>query len=187
MGVLIKFVGQKVKLELKNESLSLVVTTERLVTAISATSIAEDLNVTTSGITIDSKYTETFTIANNYRDITQSSSTTLGVTSVTTYTPYERQLINEVCEGQVLNSNYTETSTPGGEVVQRVGIFTVEAVNVPKTTAAGAFNTFRIKSEDSGTVGTSWVDISTGVSVFSEFEETNDPTTASTLELIEIN
>jgi hypothetical protein len=180
-------VGQKIKLELKSESSPLVITTERLITAFDSTSIEEDFKVTTSGITTESKLIENFTIANNYRDITKSTITTLGITSVTTNTPYERVFADEVCEGQTLSSTFTETTTPGNETLQRSVNYIIEAVNVSKTTAAGTFNTFRVKTEESDTVGTSWIDIATGVQVFGEFEDINNPATAGTLELVEFN
>jgi hypothetical protein len=177
-------VGQKVTLELKNDSSTVVISAEREITTVNDTSITEEINSTVAGITTDSIYTETFTIANNYRDITRSTNTTFGITTVLDYTPYQRIYIDEVCEGQTFNSTYT-TSSPGGDI-QHSEIYVIEAVNVSKTTAAGTFNTFRTFTEENEAKGTAWIDTATGITVFLEFEGISSPSSSGTRELIEI-
>jgi len=51
----------------------------------------------------------------------------------------------------------------GGQT--RSHIYTIEAVNVPKTTAAGTFNTLRVR-RDIGSVDIIWIDIDKGIEVF---------------------
>jgi len=114
-----------------------------------------------------SQTTETFTIANNFINITKSE-TTLPLT--TTYSPSRRAPINEVCEGQIYTQNYTETRVSLGETItEQVNVKnTVEAVNVQKSAPAGTFNTFRVKSEGAGIDLTTWVDTASSAIVIME-------------------
>ena len=190
--------------------------TEVTVTAVSDTSITqriENLPLTSSittpslpsgsadllpSATSTSIETETFTIANNYRDITKSTSTTTSIFSFggietetedeteTTYDPYFRRPVDRVCEGQVWDSTYTIIEE--GEDPEQVSLnFTIEAVNVSRTTPAGTFNTFRVLGESGESTGTVWIDIATGVEVFRQSQPVDDSSISVTWELIEIN
>lgn len=118
-----------------------------------------------------SQTTETFTIANNFINITKSvtTSASLGVIT-TTYSPPRRAPINEVCEGQVFTQNYTQTQVSlGGTDIENVSVKnTIEAVNVQKSAPAGTFNTFQVKSEDSELTLTTWVDTASSTIVVME-------------------
>ena len=129
--------------------------------------------------------TREYTIANNFQDLTKETEELLGQKYVTTYTPFQRLPIDKVCEGQTWTSVYTEKSDEEG-IVNHSQSFTIEAVNVSKTTAAGTFNTFRLKSEDIGIGGTYWIDIDSGHTVFNEFSTTSGNISGS-IELIEKN
>ncbi len=178
-------VGQKVKFELKDDSGAVVTTSERTITAVSNTSVTQEFGITVAGISVASTLVETFTIANNFRDITRETITSFGLTTVTDYQPFQRIFVDEVCEGQTLNSTFVETSPDGS--IQHSKNLTIQAVNVPRTTEAGTFNTFRVLTEETDVVGTSWIDIATGVTVFLEFGNINAPSESGTRELVEIN
>ena len=65
--------------------------------------------------------------------------------------------------------------------------YIVEAVNVPKTTAAGTFTTVRWSIEDADGKETIWIDIDSGVTVSSQSEDLSDPTSMVTIEVTEIS
>jgi len=73
-----------------------------------------------------------------------------------------------------------------GNVINHSETYTIEAVNVSKTTQAGTFNTFRVKIEDIEVGGTAWIDINSGHDVLTEFKSTSGEEGGS-LELIEKN
>jgi len=73
-----------------------------------------------------------------------------------------------------------------GNVINHSETYTIEAVNVSKTTQAGTFNTFRVKIEDIEVGGTAWIDINSGYDVLTEFKSTSGEEGGS-LELIEKN
>ena len=130
--------------------------------------------------------TETFTIANNFINITKSEVTVpaLGLVT-TTFSPPRSAPINEVCEGQIFTQNYTETTVnPGGTDIEQVSTKnTIEAVNVQKSTPAGTFNTYQLKSEIEGGILTFWFDTETSTLVLLETRDaaTDDLLSTSTL------
>ena len=73
-----------------------------------------------------------------------------------------------------------------GNVINHSETYTIEAVNVSKTTQAGTFNTFRVKIEDIEVGGTAWIDINSSYGVLTEFKSTSGEEGGS-LELIEKN
>jgi len=166
--------GQKIKIAAKDGTGTTQVITEFSTIEVSDTSLTEEVTISAAGVDFSSTLTKvlTFTIADNYLDITQVNTTTIS--------PYERRAIDTVCEGQIWTQIYTETDGASIESITRTS--TIEAVNVPKTTAAGTFNTFRLLEEDNIETTTSWIDIATGALVFGETEGED-----SVVELIEIN
>jgi len=174
-------VGQIVKRELKGSGASLSRETE--IMAVSSTSITQKIKG--DGFLLESINIENFTITNNFRDITSESTEISGFTSITTYTPFQRVAFDQVCEGQTWTTVYTEKED--NEIaVNHSKTYIIEAVNVPKTTPAGTFNTFRVKQDDVDVIGTTWFDIASGYDVFSEFRDTSG-NIEGTLELIEKN
>ena len=178
-------VGQIVKRELKQSGGGVSISKETEITAISATSITQKILVSGLGLVPESINVEKYTIANNFRDITSESVEVSGFTFNTSYTPFQRVPVDKVCEGQTWTTVYTEKEE--GEVaVNHSKTYIIEAVNVSKTTAAGTFNTFRVKQEDVDVFGTSWIDIKSGYDVLSEFGDTSG-NLEGTLELVEKN
>lgn len=112
----------------------------------------------------------------------------LSFDSVTTFTPFQRVPDGQVCEGQTWTNAFTENNE--GESNSRSQTFTIEAVNVSKTTALGTFNSFRVKLEESSNtlsiISTIWFDTVSGYDLIGKFSDTsgND---GGTLELIEKN
>ena len=168
-------VGQVVKRQLKDKNDVVSLISESRVISISSTSMTIHEKDSIGGFVDESDEVTKYTIANNFMDITEDSGSI--------YTPFHRIPIDKVCEDQTWTTTYTETDSDG-EITQHSKIYTVEAVNVSKTTLAGTFNTFRIKEEDGAFTGVSWIDIDSGYDVFSDFTDTNYAFTG-TLELIE--
>ena len=164
--------GQKTKLAIKDENGTTSAFTEFSFVEVSDTSLTEEITLSTpQGFSSTNTNVYTFTIENNYRDITQKNTTT--------FSPYDRVATDTVCEGQTWQSTYTETD--GDNVEEHSRISTIEAVNVPITIGLGTFNTFRLLEEDDEETTTSWIDIATGALVSSTTEGEED-----VLELIEI-
>jgi len=141
-----------------------------------------------------SQTTETFTIANNFINITKSESTIEGgIHSISTYSPPRSAPINEVCEGQTFTQNYTETTTTtsttllgtvtGTEVAAISTKNKIEAVNVQKSTPAGTYSTYQLRSEIEDAILTFWFDTETSTLVLLEQRDaaTGDLLSTSTL------
>ena len=193
-------VGQKTKTAFKAADGTEVFVDEETVTAISDTSITTESTSFGSSTTT----TDTFTIDDNFLYLTKSTITNstqnlpggielpAGIafptsTDVITYEPYIRSPINSVCEGDVGElPAYTETSQDGVEQNNSAN-YTIEAVNVPKTTAAGTFNTFRGVVDDGEGKVTFWIDTATGVEVVKQIDVLSNPSQSVSIELIEIN
>ncbi len=97
--------------------------------------------------------TSTFSVAGNYKKITQQQSkATSPINNKTTtkvFDPFRREAVGKVCSGQTWTDDYTKKTTDGSpgltqETKLKV-IKTIEAINVSKTVLAGTFNTFRQK------------------------------------------
>ncbi len=178
-------VGQIVKRELKGAGVTQSIETE--IMAVSSTSITQKIK--DDQFLLESINVENYTIANNFRDITSESTTISSFTFNTTYTPFQRVAVDQVCEGQTWTTVYTEKES-GEPAVSVTQTYTIEAVNVSKTSKAGTFNTFRVGLVDTrpsmNLVGKTWIDISSGYDVFSEFSDTSAGSDG-TLELIETN
>ncbi len=140
-------------------------------------------------IVTKSTHSETYTIANNFRDVTQ----TIGITSssipdatgatstqeikiVSNYSPYLRNPVDRVCEGQTWINDYeVSDTTTFGNLLEPITstrhnstIHTIEAINISKTVPAGSFNTVQYKFEDGDSIITTWTDIATGMNIASE-------------------
>ncbi len=186
-------VGQIVKRELKDPDGNVSFTKSTEIIAISNTSITQKITGTNVGVALNSTNTEEYTIANNFRDITKEtvSLNTLGfnLENVTTYTPFQRVPVDQVCEGQTWTTAFTE-NVEGEMTNNRTQTYTIEAVNVSKTTAAGTFNTFRVNLEETSNtldlVATLWFDTASGYDLLGEFRNTSGEA-QGTLELIEKN
>ncbi len=186
-------VGQIVKRELKDSDGDISITKSTEIMAISNTSITQKITGTGFGIALNSTNTEEYTIANNFRDITKEtiSQNTLGfnLETVTTYTPFQRVPVDQVCEGQTWTTAFTENEDDGSSN-SRTQTYTIEAVNVSKTTAAGTFNTFRVNLEETSNtldlVSTIWLDTVSGYDVLGKFSDTSG-VAGGTLELVEKN
>ena len=155
----------------------------------------------TGDLVASGEKTETYTIGNNYIDITKiisSDVTTVSGYTVATdttlvFTPQLRVPIDEVCEGTVLESAYeleTAVTTPGfsipTNVSNHVSLTTIESVNMIKTTTLGTFTTVQMKMEDGESKTISWIDILTGYFVASEYYNA-DGVKEGTQELISHN
>ena len=116
------------------------------------------------------KTTETFTIANNFINITKSVTNSPAGLITVTYSPSRSAPFDKVCEGQIYTQKYTETTlSPGGTDTEIVDVKnTVEAVNVEKSSPAGTFNTVQVKSEGPKITLTTWVDIESSTIVIME-------------------
>ncbi len=178
-------VGQIVKRELRDSSGDLSFSKSTEITAVSNTSITQHI----TGSNFNSTITEEYTIANNFRDITKDTVGISGFDFVTTYTPFQRVPTGEVCEGQTWTTTYTEKEF-GEPAVSKTQTYTIEAVNVSKTTKAGTFNTFRMKlvetSPSVNITAKTWFDIDSGYDVLGEFSDTVSGFDG-TLELVEKN
>jgi len=176
-------VGQIVKRELKQVGEDIGISKETEIMEISPTSITQ--KILPNGVLLGSTVVENFTINNNFRDITSESTKISSFTFNTTYSPFQRVMIDEVCEGQTWTTVYTEIKE-GEPAISHSKTYIIEAINVSKTTAAGTFNTFRVKIEDIDVVGTAWFDIASGYDVLSEFTDLSG-NMGFTLELTEKN
>lgn len=155
-------------------------------------------NATTfNGITSFSIETQSFTVSNNFKDITDVVTTLVNddinfenIVIKRKNTPFARSFIDNVCENQTLTQTYDSliTTTPGTLPTQRTTvtrITTIEAVNQTKTVEAGTFNTFIIRSDNENNVNKSWIDQASGSLVFQEVRDFSD-NLISTNELIEL-
>lgn len=147
--------------------------------------------------------TQTFTIENNFQDVTETSTTNNIVTAdgdiidsqvTITLTPFQRFAVDEVCENQtwtttfdsVANISFSGVAIPEneGSQVTRSLINTIESVDETTTVEAGTFNTFRLRTEDGNTTDLTWIDIASGITVMSE-QRDNTGALLGTSELIE--
>lgn len=177
---------------------------KRKVTALSNTSYSEEFSVRsgseTGEIITASTTSETYTIANNFRDVTQTTSKSsaslpdaTGATSIqevtilSNYSPYRRTPVDRVCEGQTWTTDYDDTNTttfgtllaPTTSTTHHSEIHTIEAININKTVPAGSFNTVQYKFEDGNSIVTIWMDITTAASVAFETKDTLGADTSS--------
>ena len=167
--------------------------------------------VSTDTFTIDNSIVEmTGAVSTSISTLTNTfinapTKTTITTTDTTTsLSPAQRFPIGQICEGQTWDSSFTFTSTytstietlPDGNVTppessdfsySYSGNHIVEAVNVSKTTAAGTFNTFRFSGENGSYIDTNWVDIASGVTVFSQTKSASSNSLISSYEVIEMN
>ena len=167
--------------------------------------------VSTDTFTIDNSIVEmTGAVSTSISTLTNTfinapTKTTITTTDTTTsLSPAQRFPIGQICEGQTWDSSFAFTSTytstietlPDGNVTppessdfsySYSGNHIVEAVNVSKTTAAGTFNTFRFSGENGSYIDTNWVDIASGVTVFSQTKSASSNSLISSYEVIEMN
>ena len=200
-------VGQKTKTLIKTLTAPATETTiELTVTAFSATSMSTSKS-TTGAVTATGTATNTFTIANNYIDtteITSQDTTTISVpivgdiTTITditsTFSPFTRAAIDEVCENQTWTDTYdlvTATNittlgstTPASSTASQSVIHTIESINETVTVDAGTFATFKEKREDGSIIVQTWTDIATGINVKVELKDASG-TLVSTQELVQ--
>ncbi len=134
--------------------------------------------------------TSTHTIANNFIKTTQGKVTGSSITTdetgkestekfnnVTVYSPFTRNAIDRVCEGQTWTNDYDATTTsnvensaPFTSTFHTSQIYTIEAINVKKTVPAGTFNTVQQTLVDGTTIIRMWGDIATGMNIASEYK-----------------
>ncbi|MEB8434052.1 hypothetical protein OO007_17565 [Cocleimonas sp. KMM 6892] len=182
-------VGQKITLKRTSDQDSTVSTETETVTVSNNTTLSLDTtyeqNVAGFNISSTGDMTFTYTIANNFRDITKLETNLVTNNSLTgeietnlvnEYSPYWRVASDEICEGQtwttdsVVTTTVTSSADPSANTMtnnQNI-IFTIESVNIQKTVTAGTFSTYQIRQEDANGVNTIWFDKATGLWVISE-------------------
>lgn len=182
-------VGQKITLKRTSEQDSSVSTETETITVSNNTTLSYDTtyNQNFAGFNIFSKgdMTFTYTIANNYRDITRLETNLVTDNPLTgevetylvnEYSPFWRVAGDEVCEGQTwtTDSIVTTTTTSSDDSSSSTMtsnqniIFTIESVGISKTVTAGTFSTFQIRQEDTNGVNTIWFDKATGLWIIGE-------------------
>ena len=145
---------------------------------------------TTGKILNKNTSSSTYTIANNFINTTKSTVTgstlitdetgaesTQKFNNVIVFSPYTRNAIDRVCEGQTWTNDWEATTTstsdnaaPFTSTFHSSQIYTIEAINITKTVPAGTFNTVQQTIVDGMTTIIMWGDIATGMSIASEYK-----------------
>lgn len=142
--------------------------------------------------------TRTYSISNNYMDITkyiqQSTINSNSVATTIEFSPFQRTEIDSVCRDQTWTSSFklsASTSTANGASYPSItkdmtSHYTIESINETKSVAAGTFNTYRKKMIDGqGATVIWWIDTKTGAMVYVESYDSAGALN-STMELLSI-
>ncbi len=143
--------------------------------------------------------TTTYSISNNYMDITkyiqQSTINSNSVTTTIEFKPFQRIEIDTVCKDQTWTSSFelsaSTTAANGANYPSATqGMtehYTIESINETKSVAAGTFNTYRKRMVDNhGAEAVSWIDTKTRVIVCNETYDSSGALNG-TMELLSID
>ncbi len=143
--------------------------------------------------------TTTYSISNNYMDITkyiqQSTINSNSVTTTIEFKPFQRIEIDTVCKDQTWTSSFElSASTTAANGVNYPAVtqdmtahYTIESINEIKSVTAGTFNTYRKRMVDNhGAEAVSWIDTKTRVIVCNETYDSSGALNG-TMELLSID
>ena len=129
-------------------------------------------------------FTSFFTINGNYKDISKDVSERTGLSpKTTTYTPYWREPVNEVCENQTWN--FAVSMTQSSQTTTDNVTYKVIALNESKTVAGGTFSTIHLEVTTNSYSKHQWIDATSGALIFEEIRNT-DGSLKQTKELLSL-
>ena len=132
-----------------------------------------------NGITKTETLTTGFSITGNYKDITTVLSERTGLSpKTTTYAPYWREPINEVCENQTWSFNVN--TTVGTSTTSENVTYRIVALNESKTVAGGTFSTVHIETVTNNYTEHQWIDTTSGALIYEEVRNTDGSLKEST-------